>query len=103
MTSTEVQEMVNADIGNDWSQTNLHRVDLRTSVVSPPRQLAVVDVSTECEHVVWLVLEECRGGPGYGVVYSEADNAFGLVQMAEGYVPCLLGIYGGFLDAFSAM
>jgi len=103
MTPAEVQAIVEAEIGDDWSLSNLHHVDLRTSVVRPPRPLTVVDASGDQESDVWLVLEEHPGGPGYAVVYSESDEAFGLVQMAIGYDPCLFGIYGGFLDAFRAM
>jgi hypothetical protein len=103
MTSEDVQALVDAEIGDNWSRSNLHHVDLRTSLVRPARPLMVTDVTGEQTIEVWLVLEEHPGGAGYAVVYSEADGAFGLVQMADGYDPCLLGIYGGFLDAFGAM
>ncbi len=52
----------------------------------------------------WLVLledPECR--LGYGIVYDETANEFGLVQFAVGYEPCLLGLYGDFFSTFEAM
>ena len=103
MSPEDVQALVDAEIGDNWSHSNLHHVDLRSSLVRPARPFMVTDVGGDERFEVWLVLEEHPDGAGYAVVYSEQDTAFGLVQIADGYDPCLLGIYGGFLDAFSAM
>jgi hypothetical protein len=40
---------------------------------------------------------------GYGVVYDGKTAQFGLMQYAEGYSPCLLGLYGGFWETPEAM
>ena len=102
--ANELRKQIEAEIGNDWSRTNLHNVDLRASLLSEPRKIKVVDAGTEKDVEVWLVLEESPGtNAGYGVVYSEEDAAFGLVQFAKGYEPCLFGIYGSFINTFDAM
>ena len=104
MNASELRKQIEAEIGNDWSRTNLHNVDLRASLLSEPRKIIVVDASGERIIPVWLVLEECpEANTGYGVVYSEEDAAFGLVQFAEGYEACLFGIYGSFINTFDAM
>ena len=104
MNAIDLRKRIEAEIGNDWSRTNLHNVDLRTALLSKPREITVVDAAGEKAIQVWLVLEECPGtNAGYGVVYSEEDEAYGLVQFSEGYEPCLLGVYGSFTDTFGAM
>ena len=63
-----------------------------------------VDVEGENEVDVWLVLvENPEERLGYGVAYDEKAGKFGLMQFAEGYSPCLLGLYGGFWETLEAM
>ena len=104
LTATELRKQIEFEIGEYWSRTNLHHVDLQTTLLQEPRRIEVNDASGEKRLQVWLVLKECPGAyAGYGIVYSEADSAFGLIQWAKGYEPCLFGIYGSFLETLDAM
>ena len=103
MTSSEVRTRVLAEIGDDWSHTNLHGVDLRRCLLSEPYTLQVVAPSGEPE-LLWLVLEEEPGSPGgYVVVYDEQTSRFGLAHHAPSTPPYLVGIYGTFFNALDAM
>jgi len=63
-----------------------------------------VTAKDEREVEAWLVLlEDPKGTLGYGIAYDEETERFGLIQLAKGYEPCLLGLYGGFFDALDAM
>ena len=103
MTADEVQAIVDGELAGDYSITNLHGVDLTTSLTRPPRLIELTDVVTGKMLPVWLVLEAHPEGPGYIVVYSPEDREFGLGQVADGYEPALLGLYGSFIDTFKAM
>ena len=104
MNASELRKRIEDEIGDNWSRTNLHNVDLRTALLSEPRKITVIDAGGQKTIPVWLVLEECPGmNGGYAVVYSEEDAAYGLVQFAEGYEPCPFGIYGSFIATFVAM
>ena len=103
LTSDQVRQLVEAAIGDQWQRSNLHRVDLRTCLIAP-RKLTFVTAKDEREVEAWLVLlENPKGTLGYGVAYDEQTQRFGLVQLAKGYEPCVLGLYGGFYDALDAM
>ena len=103
MTSDQVRELVEAAIGDQWQRSNLHRVNLRSSVIEP-RKVTFVTAKDEQEVEAWLVLlEDPKGTLGFGIAYDEGTEQFGLIQMAKGYEPCLIGLYGGFFDALDAM
>jgi hypothetical protein len=103
MTAEEVRARVEREIGNQWNRTNLHHVDLRSSLVHP-KQLSFVWVDGSRSQNLWLVLREHLGTElGYAVVYDEEGDKFGLAQFADGYEPCCLGIYGDFFTALEAM
>jgi len=104
MTAAEVGVVVRKQIGDRWAATNLHGVSPVTHLVDPPRLVEATDVYGTSRFLVWTVVaESLHLGPGYAVVYSEPDDEFGLLQFAEGYEPCLLGLYGDFWSAFNAM
>ncbi len=103
MTSDQVSQLVEAAIGDQWHRSNPHRVNLRTCVIEP-QKLTFVTAKDEREVEAWLVLlEDPKGTLGYGIAYDEGTQRFGLIQLAKGYEPCLLGLYGGFFDALDAM
>src|SRR6266513_4881025 len=103
MTSDQVRQLVEAAIGDQWQRSNPHRVNLRTRLITP-RKLTFVTAKEEREVEAWLVLlENPKGTLGYGIAYDEQTQRFGLIQLAKGYKPCLLGSYGGFFDALDAM
>ena len=104
MSPEEVRALVRSQIGDPWDRRNLHGCDLRECLVDPPEKLSLVKATDETDTEGWLVLrEDPGGGPGYAVVYHEESGEFGLTQFAEGWAPCLLGLYGHFFDAFDAM
>ena len=104
MTSEEVRALVHSQIGEQRARRNLHGCDLRECLVDPPEKLVLVKATDETDTEGWLVLrEDPAGGPGYAIIYHEESGEFGLTQFAEGYAPCLLGLYGQFFDAFEAM
>ena len=104
MTPLEVHELVHAQIADQWHRSNLHHVDLRRCLVEPPRLMTFIDPSSETPCAAWLVFhEDPESERGYGVVFDESSGECGLAQFAEGYEPCLFGIYGDFFAAFEAM
>lgn len=104
MTAEAVAALVDDSIGGRWSETNLHGVSLRERLLRRPERIEAVTVDGEENASLWLVLTECGiGENGYGIAFSEADGAFGLVQFTADYEPCLIGIYGTFWEAFQAM
>ena len=103
MTSAEITNLLDAQIGDQWHRTNLHGVDLRKCIV-PPERKSVLDAAGEKSCEAWLVLLEHPDKKlGYAVVYDETSGDFGLAQFAEGYEPCLFGLYGDFFKALEAM
>ena len=66
--------------------------------------MTFLDASDEKPVDAWLVLhEDPKKEFGYAVVYDERSGEFGLAQFAEGYEPCLIGIYGDFFTTLEAM
>jgi hypothetical protein len=103
MTSDDVHNLLLTEIGDQWDRSNLHGVDLRRCLMRP-EVIVAVDAVDESDVEVWLVLlNHPDTRLGYGVAYDEKSGKFGLLQFVEGYAPCLLGLYGGFLDALDAM
>lgn len=103
MMSDQVKKIVIEQIGDDWNHTNLHGINLRRCIV-PPQRIVAVNAWDEQNAEVWLVLlENPESRLGYGVVYHETSEEFGLVQFTEGHSPCLLGLYGSFFDALDGM
>ena len=102
MIAAEVKAIVLSEIGDQWNRTNLHHIRLRECLVEP-EYVKFIDVSTEQPLHAWLVLRECPSGNGYGIVYDESARSFGLVQFADGYEPCLIGLYGDFFTTLGAM
>jgi hypothetical protein len=103
MNQLEVRSLVLAEIGDQWNRTNLHGVNLRKCLVDP-MLMKFTDPRGESSLDGWLVLREHpEKNSGYAVVYDEAAGKFGLAQFAEGYEPCLFGLYGDFFTTLDAM
>jgi hypothetical protein len=99
VTAAEVQALVLEEIGDDWSLSNAHGVDLRKCLV-PPRKVRCKNTFPELRggkpFDVWIVLEETPGSPdGYLIIFDEGRQAFGLADWYEGR-PSLCGFYGSF-------
>ena len=109
ISSKEIRRKIEAEIGDDWSRSNLHKVELKRCLLETP-VLAVYEnsfyVAEEPEGEVnqptielWLVLEEDPvGKKGYEIVYGEEADSFGL---AAGRT--FIGYYGSFIATFDAM
>lgn len=106
MTPTEVQAIVAAEIGGDWSQSNIHGVDLRSCLVQP-RQTACRNTFPRLDGgrplQLWIVLEERpRTRQGYLIVFDERHGRFGLADWKDD-TPVLLGFHGSFLNTLRGM
>jgi hypothetical protein len=104
MKSADVRALVEAEIAGNWSASNLHEVDLRSSLVQP-KLIQVIHERVNKGRVhrevlnLWLVLEENPlTKDGYRIVYDECAGQFGLVTDGA-----LVGFYGDFLSTFQAM
>jgi hypothetical protein len=103
MTSREVRDLVEREIGDSWDRSNLHGIDLRTCLLEP-RLTECLDPATGSRVALWIVLSEVPGSDScYGVAFDEQSSEFGLVVFDPGAPPVLVGIHGGFLQAMEAM
>ena len=111
MTTSDVHSLVLAEIGDDWSRTNAHGVDLRSCLVEP-RRIQIIWHSirkgqvTQQTQDVWLILEERPATKdGYIIVFEESRKMFGLASPGFPSDPhrCLDGYYRDFWTAFEGM
>ena len=97
----EIVQMIEKEIGGDWSISNLHQCDLKRCFVRPKRRKMVVFDGTARD--MWVVLEE---NPetlnGYKVIFDEDGHRFGLAESYDS-TPFVLGFHKSFLAAFRAM
>jgi hypothetical protein len=111
MDTRQIRNLVEFQIGDEWSTTNHHGVDLRKSLVKP-QKVTVIErfvrdgiVSDQLVEV-WLVLiEEHDKRTGYRIVCKDDEPIFGLAS--EGFPhdkhSVMCGWYGDFMTAFLAM
>ena len=111
MQSKDVRKLIENEIGDDWTVTNHHDVDLRRSLVQP-RKITVIERIVRNGKIedrtiaVWLVLVELpETDEGYRIVMKEDEPVFGLAS--EGFPSdehlVLAGWYGDFMTAFVGM
>ena len=106
MTAADVRALVEAEISDDWSQSNSHHVDLRQCLVMPrlvscrntfPKLAGGMPLE------LWIVLEETPGKrDGYLIVFDERKRVFGLADW-DGDTPVFLGFHGTFLNTLRGM
>jgi hypothetical protein len=106
MTPDEVRVIVEAEIGNDWSRSNSHGVDLKACLVTP-RMISCRNTFPQLEGGrpldLWIVLEETPSKrDGYFIAFDERTRKFGLA-IGSGDVPVFLGYHGSFLDTLEGM
>jgi hypothetical protein len=111
VTASEVTALVSDQIGDRWSETNLHGVNLRDSLV-PPKRMRFIHRQVQSGKVVdsaldaWLVLEERpTTRDGYKIIYDEQQKMFGLASPGwdTDPHPSVDGFYGDFWSAFKGM
>jgi len=106
MKSADVRVLVDAEVGGDWSQSNVHRADLRRCLIQP-REVACRNTFPKLNDgkplQLWIVLEESPGKmDGYLIVFDQRQRMFGLAHW-DGDTPVFLGFHGSFLTTFQAM
>jgi len=110
MTAAEIQLLVRKQIGDRWTETNSHSVDLKKALITPVKTKLIhrhiCAGKTEDEIIdVWIVLEEDPKKSGYKIVFDERSQMFGLASTGfpDDPHPCLDGFYGNFWTAFRGM
>lgn len=109
MTGEVVRELVEREIADEWSLTNLHGCDLRRCLVTPELR-EYDDSGGGCPPVepppvirLWLVLEETpEDRDGYKIVYGEEAGMFGLALPGP-LRDVFIGYYGSFRETFRSM
>ena len=105
MNANTVRALVLREIGTNWDRSNLHGVEIRRCLLATPERLSLRAADGELATIeAWLVLlEDPDTRRGYGVVYDEETQGFGLTALEDGRTPCLIGLYGGFFDTLAAL
>src|SRR6516162_10888680 len=107
----DVRKLVENEIGDDWTVTNHHHVDLRRALVQP-RKITVIERTVRNGKIrdrtvaVWLVLvERVDQEEGYRIVMKENEPMFGLASAGfpEDEHLVLCGWYGDFMATFQGM
>ena len=107
--AAEVRKRVEDEIGDDWTQSNLHGVDLQRCLLRDPVLTTYVnshydfakpeDKDNEPQSQLWLVLEEDPvTKKGYQIVYEERTDKFGLAIGST-----FLGLCGNFIETLMGM
>ncbi len=109
MTVEQVEELVRAQVGDNWNYMNDHRISLKQALVSPQKMPVIVRavrndrVKDELQEV-WLIGQE-ESSDGYRIVMREDGLQFGLAS--KGFPTdkhlVLTGWYGGLKSAFLSM
>ena len=109
MNAKELKRIIENEIGDRWSETNLHGVDLRECLVEP-RLVSVRNTFPFPDRPkprtldLWLVLEETPGiRDGYLILYNHDSDQFGLGSWGEGDEIVFLGYHGSFWSTFEGM
>jgi hypothetical protein len=111
MQPRDVRKLVEDAIGDDWTVTNHHHLDLRRALVQP-RKITVIERTVGTGKLrdrtvtVWLVLvERVDQEEGYRIVMKENEPVFGLASegFPEDEYLVLCGWYGDFMTTFQGM
>lgn len=110
MDARDVRKLVVDQIADRWDETNSHRINLRSSLVTPSQTQMILRVVRngklkDSTVDVWVVLHECPGGDGYIIFYDDARDQFGLASSGfpDDYHPVICGYYGDFWTTFNCM
>jgi hypothetical protein len=103
MDPAAIQKIVDDEISDDWSRSNLHGVDLRACLVTPSLQIFRSHPQNTPPWELWVVLEEDPVGlSGYKVAY-DADSGTFCVAYGKQPNASYVGHYGSFLETLDAM
>ncbi|HYX71806.1 MAG TPA: hypothetical protein VE732_03480 [Nitrososphaera sp.] len=104
MESSEISEIIEREINDNWSLSNAHGVELKRCLV-PPTKLVYQDSFKEGETIeLWLVLEEIpEDKSGYKIIFDEESRMFGLATGGAHGHDVFIGFYGTFLETLEGM
>lgn len=84
MTADDVKQLIESQIAGRWNETNLHGIELRTSLIQRIKLIhrRVIGGRSADEVIeAWLVLEEDKENQeGYKIIYNESNGMFGLAS-----------------------
>jgi hypothetical protein len=105
MTASEISRIIEDEIGDGWSRSNAHGVDLKQCLVTPVEQVYEDSFKEGQTIMLWLVLEERPADKGgYKIVFEEESRMFGLaVSNVARERDLFLGLYGTFLETLEGM
>lgn len=103
MTQADVTRLIEDEIGDDWSRSNLHGVVLKECLVSPVKGFYDDPAGNGPALEMWLVLvENLPGGGGYRIVFDEEEQIFGLAVPGK-VNDAFIGYYGTFWETLEGM
>lgn len=98
MTQEELIQLIEGEISDEWSRSNLHGVDLKMCLVPPTKQIYEESFKKNGTIDLWLVLEEEPvAKSGYKIIFDEKIKQFGLAVCGDDK-DVLIGYYGMFLE-----
>ena len=104
MTSAEVKDLVQSEIGNDWGISTSHGVVLQECLIEPELRHFLPPAEDGEEIELWVVLEEDpKGRLGYKIVFDQKRKVFGLATTDLNGPDVYLGPYGTLMETLEAM
>src|SRR4051812_10817472 len=104
MESSEVSEIIEREINNDWSLSNWHGVDLKRCLVLPTKRIYENSFKENETIELWAVLEEIpEDKSGYKIIFDEESREFGLAIAGQHEHDVFIGFYGTFLETLEGM
>ena len=103
-----IKYKIEKEIGDRWSETNWHGLDLKKCLVEP-RLVSVRNTFPVYRPKprilnLWLVLEEFpERKKGYLILFNHDRDVFGLGKWSEEDEIYLVGYYGSFWSTFMGM
>jgi hypothetical protein len=106
--AAEVRKRIEDEIGEDWTQSNSHGVDVRRCLLREPVLRTYTnsffdpakpkDKTNRRNIKLWLVLEEAPyRKKSYQIVYDDRKDLFGLACDRS-----FIGLYGNFINTLGA-
>jgi hypothetical protein len=104
MSSSDVRDRVEQEIGSDWGRSNPHGIDLSRCLVHPERRHFCDSFNQNRTIDLWLVLEQdTKTHEGYKIVFDEGNCKYGLAICGQEGCDVFIGYYGTFIETLDAM